>query len=77
MRVKVLKMNTPKRYRGECEGAWKCAARARMSMIRVNNAAIGCTIRIADSVVRVLEGRSKLDVWASLKRLAVSKNREG
>jgi hypothetical protein len=60
--VRMLRMKTPNRYRGECEGEWKCAATARMSMMRVNRAAIGWTMRIAERVVLVLLGTSKLDV---------------
>lgn len=51
--VRMLRMNMPRRYRGECEGEWKCAAAARHSIISVRKAAIGCTMRIAESVALV------------------------
>ena len=41
IRVRMLRMKTPRRYRGECEGEWKCAVAARTSMMRVKRAAIG------------------------------------
>ena len=39
--VKILSMNIPKRYRGEWDGEWKWAVAPRMSIMSVNNAAIG------------------------------------
>jgi hypothetical protein len=70
----MLRMKTPRRYLGECEGERKWAAAARTSMIRVKRAAMGCTIRIAERVVLVSVGISKLLVWESLKSLAKSSN---
>lgn len=51
--VKMLRMKIPRRYRGECDGAWKWADAAMTSMMSVNRAAMGCTIRIVERVVRV------------------------
>jgi hypothetical protein len=39
--VRMLRMKSPSRYRGEWEGEWKCAVPARMSMMRVKKAATG------------------------------------
>jgi hypothetical protein len=58
--VKILSMNIPRRYRGEWDGEWKWADAPRMSITRVKNAAIGWTMRIAESVALVLVGSSKL-----------------
>lgn len=66
IKVRMLKMKIPRRYRGECEGAWKCADAARMSMTKVKRAAMGCTIRMAESVVLVALGRSKVAVSESV-----------
>lgn len=52
------RMSKASRNRGECEGPWKWAAPARQRQTRFKNAAIGCTIRMAESDLRVLEGRS-------------------
>jgi hypothetical protein len=41
IRVRILRMKIPRRYRGECEGEWKCAEAARTSMMSVKSAAIG------------------------------------
>lgn len=41
-----------------------------MSIIRVKSAAMGWTINIADSVVLVLDGRSKVADCVSVNRLA-------
>ena len=60
IKVRILRMKIPRRYRGECEGEWKCAEAARISMTSVKSAAIGCTMRIAERVVLVLVGRSKV-----------------
>ena len=68
--VRMLRMNIPSRYRGECDGEWKCAVAARISMIRVNSAATGWTTRIAERVVLVLVGRSKVTVCDGVKDLA-------
>jgi hypothetical protein len=70
IRVKMLKMNIPRRYRGECEGAWKCADPARMSITRVKRAAMGCTINIAERVVLVALGKSKVAVSESVNRVS-------
>lgn len=68
--VKMLRMKIPSRYRGECEGEWKCAMAERMSIIRVKRAAIGWTIRIADKVVLVSVGRSKVADCVSVNTFA-------
>lgn len=73
-KVRMLRMNIPSRYRGECEGAWKCAVAARISMTRVKKAATGWTTRIAERVVLVPSGRSKLPVWDELKDLPTHVN---
>jgi len=39
--VKMLKIKIPRRYRGECEGEWKCAAAASINITRVKRPAIG------------------------------------
>jgi hypothetical protein len=70
MSVTMLRMNIPSRYRGECEGEWRCAVAARMSMMSVKRAAIGCTTRIAERVVLVAVGRSKVPVSDGEKDLA-------
>lgn len=62
MSVRMLRMNIPSRYLGECEGEWKCAVAARISMMSVKKAATGWTTRIAERVVLVLSGRSKVPV---------------
>jgi hypothetical protein len=70
--VKILSMNIPKRYRGEWDGEWKWAVAPRMSIMSVNNAAIGWTMRIAERVVLapdVLVGKSKLADCASSNKL--------
>jgi len=69
-RVRILRMKIPRRYRGECEGAWKCAAAARISMTRVKNAAIGWTIRIEEMLFLVSNGRSNVFSWASVNPVA-------
>src|ERR1700709_1267488 len=66
----MLRINIPKRYRGECEGEWKCADAASISMTSVKKAAMGCMIRIAERVVLVEVGRSKLLSWSLLMSLA-------
>src|SRR4051812_5307616 len=60
IKVRILRMKIPRRYRGEWEGAWKWAAAAITAMTRVNSAAIGCTTRIADRVALVSVDRSKV-----------------
>jgi hypothetical protein len=65
-------MKIPRRYRGEWDGEWKCAEAPRMSMMSVKNAAMGWTMRIAERVVLVAVGRSKVDDCASLNRFATS-----
>jgi hypothetical protein len=59
-RVRILRINIPSRYRGECEGecAWDVAA--SINMMRTKKAAIGWRTRIEERVVRVLIGKSKL-----------------
>lgn len=69
-KVKMLNMNTPKRYRGECEGEWKCAVMAKMSIISVNRAATGWMMRIADKVFLADEGTSKLELSVVVRRVA-------
>lgn len=39
--VRMLKMNNANRYRGECDGAGKCAEAASMNIIKVKSAATG------------------------------------
>ena len=65
--VKMLRMNMPKRYLGEWEGEWKCAVAASMSMMSVNRAAIGWTMRIAERVVLAEVGKSKVSDCAEVK----------
>jgi hypothetical protein len=67
IKVRMLSMNIASRYRGEWEGEWKWADAPRMSMMSVKNAAIGWTMRIAESVVLVPDGSSKLAdcVWVN------------
>lgn len=60
IKVKMLSMNIPNRYRGECDGAWKWAAMAKISMISVNSAATGWIMRIADNVDLVFVERSNV-----------------
>ena len=72
IKVRMLSMNMASKYRGEWEGEWKWADTPRMSMTRVKKAAIGWTMRIAESVVLALAGRSKLAVWASVNKFAIS-----
>lgn len=67
----MLNINIPRRYRGECEGAWKCAEAASTNMTSVKRAAIGWTMRMAERVVLVEVGRSKLSSWALLNNLSV------
>jgi hypothetical protein len=71
-RVRMLSIKIPSRYLGECDGECRCAAPASTSMIRVKSAATGWIIRIAESVVLVAVGKSKLAAWESLKRFVVS-----
>jgi hypothetical protein len=61
-------MRRARRKRGECPGAWKCAATAREKQIKTSNAAIGCTIRIEDRLVRVVEGNEKSSALSPVKR---------
>jgi hypothetical protein len=68
--VKILSMNIPRRYRGEWDGEWKWADTPRMSIMSVKNAAMGWTMRIADSVVLVPVGRSKLADCAGVNKFA-------
>lgn len=53
-------MKTTSRYRDEWDGEWKCATMAKINMTRVRNAATGCITRMAERVVRVDDGRSKV-----------------
>lgn len=68
--VKILSMNIPRRYRGEWDGEWKWADTPRMSIMSAKNAAMGWTMRIADSVVLVPVGRSKLADCAGVNKFA-------
>jgi hypothetical protein len=60
--VRMPSMNIPKRYLGECDAECMCEVAARMSIMRQKKAATGCRTRIAERVVRVEAGRSKLAV---------------
>jgi len=71
IKVSMLRIKTPRRYRGEWEGAWRWAVPARTSMMSVKRHATGWTMRMAESVVRVPTGRSKLAVSSDVKRLAI------
>lgn len=71
MSVRILRINIPRRYRGECDAECKCAVAARTSITRVKRAAMGCTTRIAERVVLVSAGRSKVPVCDGLKDLAI------
>jgi hypothetical protein len=53
------KINRIRRYLVECDGPCKCDTAAMMVMTSVISAATGCTIRIAESVLRTPDGRSK------------------
>jgi hypothetical protein len=64
--VNMLSMKMPRRYRGECEGEWKCAAAARPNITSVKRAATGWMMRMAERLVLVPVGRSKLEFWAVL-----------
>lgn len=70
-RVRMLSMKIPRRYRGEWDGEWRCAAAARIAITRVKKAAMGCTIRMVERVARAAVGRSKLSWSSLLNRLAV------
>jgi hypothetical protein len=52
-RVGTVKMRRARRYRGDDDGAWKCAATPKPKHISVRNAATGCTMRIELRLVRV------------------------
>jgi hypothetical protein len=70
IRVKMLSMNTPKRYRGECDGECRCAVPAKTVIINVNSPAIGWRMRIEERVVLVPTGKSKVAVCLAEKRPA-------
>lgn len=70
-RVGMVRMRRARRKRGECPGAWKCAATAREKHIKTSNAAIGCTIRMEDRLVRVVEGNEKSSALSPEKRPSV------
>jgi hypothetical protein len=72
MKVMMLIMKTMSKYRDECDGAWKWAVTARINMIKVSSAATGCRTRMADRVVRVDEGRSKVAESSGEKMVEVS-----
>lgn len=69
----MLKMNMQRRYLGECDGEWKWAESASISMTSVNSAAIGWTMRMAEMVFLVDVGRSKLafSVAVNLSRVEI------
>lgn len=67
-KVGMVRMRRARRKRGECPGAWKCAATAREKQINTSNAAIGCTIRMEDRLVRVVEGNEKSSATSPVKR---------
>ena len=66
-RVGRSRMIKARRYRGECEGEWKCAETANMKQTRVRTAATGCTMRIEDKECRVLVGSVKLMPLSGVK----------
>lgn len=70
-KVGMVRMRRAKRKRGECPGAWKCAATAREKQIKTSNAAIGCTIRMEDRLVRVVEGNEKSSAFSPVKRPSI------
>jgi hypothetical protein len=67
-KVGMVRIRRARRKRGECPGAWKCAAIARQKQIKTSNAAIGCTIKIEDRLVRVVEGNEKSSATSPVKR---------
>jgi len=68
-RVRILRMKIERRYRGECEVEWRWAAAESMVITRVKKAAMGCTMRMVESVALVAVGRSKLSCSSVLNRL--------
>ena len=70
-KVGMVRMRRAKRKRGECPGAWKCAATAREKQIKTSNAATGCTIRMEDRLVRVVEGNEKSSALSPVKRPSI------
>jgi hypothetical protein len=66
--VGMVRIRRARRKRGEWPGAWKWAAMAREKHIKTRSAAMGCTIRIEDRLVRVVEGSEKSSAWSPEKR---------
>jgi hypothetical protein len=66
--VGMVRIRRARRKRGEWPGAWKWAAMAREKHIKTRRAAMGCTIRIEDRLVRVVEGSEKSSAWSPEKR---------
>lgn len=60
-----MKMKTTSKYLEECAGACMWPTIAMINRTRVSRAATGCTIKIADRVVRTPEGRSKDEASAN------------
>jgi hypothetical protein len=58
-RVGKVRMRRARRYRGEWDGPWKCAATARPKQMRFSRAAMGWTMRMEERLLRVLEGSEK------------------
>lgn len=66
--VGIERMSSPIKYRGECEGACKCAAADMRKHTKVNKAAIGCTMRMDGREERAPLGREKSELsLASLR----------
>ena len=69
--VGMVRIRRARRKRGEWPGAWKWAAMAREKHIKTRSAAMGCTIRIEDRLVRVVEGSEKSSAWSPEKRPSI------
>ena len=57
--VGIVRMSKARRYRGELEGAWKCAATAKPKQTRTKKVAIGWTMRMEERECRVDHGNEK------------------
>ena len=66
--VGIDNINRARRYLCEWEGECRCAVAERMKHIKVNKAATGCTIRIADKDDRVLVGKEKSELSSELPK---------
>jgi hypothetical protein len=69
--VGMVRIRRASKYRGDEEGAWKCAATPRPKHTSVNNAATGWTINMELSVLRVACEREKLSAPGPVKRPSV------